>query len=515
MRFPALSLRTQIILFNTLMLAALLLAMGFALQFIARGALMRQLDRELENRFNLASAGVPLPRLFPPDFPHGPPPGERGHGPDDGEHHHREEGNRPPPPEGFPPRFRQDFPLLYFSPDGKPQSKEAQSGDAAPYDANAIKRAVQRGERTRSEAPGIPGKYPPLRVLTVPVLSEVGAGIGMVMQIAMPSEEIDRAMRGLNLALLSLLPISLIAAGAGGAFLTNRVLQPVRTATRAAAALSADAVTHEDNAVRRLPVAGNDEFSELATTFNGLLDRVATAFQKQEKLLEQQRCFTADASHELKTPLTVIRGNATYALGLPENGSNTATRQRETLTEIAAAAEDMSGLVQDLLLLARADSGNLAKEKIPLPPQEIIERALTRVRAAHPEAAQVNLALPDDLPEIRGNADELMRLFANLLDNALRHTPPAGKITVDAAPEGDFVRFTVCDTGEGIAPEHLARLGERFYRPDAARARGENASGGSGLGLAICRSIAEAHGGALTIESEVSAGTRVIVVIRQ
>ena len=507
MTFPSLSLRTQIILLNTLMLAILLLAMGFLLQFIARGTLLRQLDRELESRFALARAGMPLPDLQPLDFPRHPPHDFPGRPPG--------HGNNPPPPNDLPPppRFRRDFPLLWFSPTGSPLPIEKMDADAAPYDATALTEAVQQRRELRSDVSGFHHGRPPLRVITKPFLSEVGGNIGMVAQIAMPTDEIDRAMGGLNLALLILLPVGLIAAGAGGAFLTNRVLQPVRTATRAAAALSADAVTQNDDA-RRLPVVGNDEFSELAGTFNAVLDRLATAFHEQQRLLEQQRRFTADASHELKTPLTVIRGNATYALDLPEDGPNTAARRHEALAEIAGAAEDMSGLVQDLLLLARADSGGLAKSRTPVSLRETLNRALNRVHSAHPDAAPVRVLLDERTPALSANTDELIRLFANLLDNALRHTSPDGEIIVDAVIEGAFLAVTVQDTGDGIAPEHLTRLGERFYRPDASRARAENPQSGSGLGLAICRSIAEAHGGGLNIESVVGVGTRATVWFR-
>ena len=249
---------------------------------------------------------------------------------------------------------------------------------------------------------------------------------------------------------------------------------------------------------------GNDEFSSLAETFNGLLGRVETTFREQERALEQQRRFTADASHELKTPLTVIRGNASMALSAPQDVET----YRQSLTEIDRSAQTMSHLVHDLLLLARSDGGQLGQKRIELLVREILERARGGVTPG--ANAPITIRVEDSALSVMGNESELTRLFSNLLNNAVRYTPVDGQISVTARRQGAAITVYVQDTGIGIAPEHLAHLGERFYRVDASRAR---PSGGTGLGLSICKGIAEAHGGTLTFASAPGKGTAATVTL--
>jgi signal transduction histidine kinase len=169
----------------------------------------------------------------------------------------------------------------------------------------------------------------------------------------------------------------------------------------------------------------------------------------------------------------------------------------------------MSKLVQDLLMLARADEGQLGRDPVALPVREILERARSQV--LRPGSAPVMLdGSADPALSVRGNQGELIRLFSNLLENAVRYTAPSGQICVTAERAGAETRIRVADTGIGIAAEHLTHLGERFYRADAARTRQD---GGTGLGLAISRSIVEAHGGSLTFQSQVNQGTVVCVTL--
>ena len=254
----------------------------------------------------------------------------------------------------------------------------------------------------------------------------------------------------------------------------------------------------------RLPVSGQDEFSELASTFNGMLGRLETAFKRQEKILEQQRRFTADASHELKTPLTVIKGNTSMTLG----AHPTEADFRQSMQEIDQAANSMSHLVQDLLLLARSDSGLVSGNRIELLMREILERAISSVRPLG--GAPISLDIEDEMLCVQGNEMELTRVFSNLLNNAMRYTPEDGNITVTVRRKGDFAAVCVADTGIGIAAEHLPHLGERFYRIDDSRTR---PSGGTGLGLSICKGIVEGHQGTLIFESELGSGTRAWVML--
>jgi heavy metal sensor kinase len=289
----------------------------------------------------------------------------------------------------------------------------------------------------------------------------------------------------LRSTLLTMIPIALAIAGAGAMFLTGRALAPVRDVTAAAARIGVEDLSE------RLPVRGKDEFAQLEKTFNSMLERLEGSFERQKR-------FVADASHELKTPLTVIKANSSLALADPDLTPD----YRETLTEIDRAADRTSRIVQDLLLLARSDHGQLRLKESEVPLAGLFAEAVTEARRLHPEGARIEQAVAQEA--LWGDSNLVHQVLLNLLDNALRHTPSSGQITVTAHATG----FTVADTGAGVAPEHLAHLGERFYRVDSARAR---TGGGTGLGLAISRAIIEAHGGTLDVQSELGKGTTVTV----
>ncbi len=297
------------------------------------------------------------------------------------------------------------------------------------------------------------------------------------------SDELNRLSR----TLLTLIPIALVLAGAGGVFLTGRALAPVRETTEAAGRIGIDDLSE------RLPVRGKDEFARLAETFNGMLGRLEASFERQKR-------FVADASHELKTPLTVIKANSSLALTDPDLTAD----YRETLVEIDRAADRTSRIVQDLLLLARTDHAQLPLQEAEVPLIQLFAEAIQEAQRLHPHGASVTVEVARE--SLWGDAHLLHRVLLNLLDNALRHTPVEGTVSVCALPSG----FVVTDTGEGIAPEHLEHLGERFYRVDSARAR---TGGGTGLGLAISHSIVAAHGGTLQIASDAGKGTTVTVTL--
>lgn len=329
----------------------------------------------------------------------------------------------------------------------------------------------------------------PMRILSMPI--ERGGRIEEVLQLAYPLGGVLRELDALTATLLALVPVALLAAGLGGAFLTGRALRPVREIAGTAARLGASDLSE------RLPVSGRDEFSRLAMSINAMLARLEEAF-------ERQRRFTADASHELRTPLSIIRANTSMALEHPWPED----RYREFLRAVDIAAGRQTRIVEELLFLARADAGMLARDVGPVCLIEVLEEAAEAVsRPAHTGLQPcIRLEPLDPALMVSGSGSELTRLFTNLLENAVRHTPPEGTITVSTTVDAQSVIVTVRDTGEGIPPEHLPHLGERFYRVDAARSTG---TGGTGLGLAICRSITEAHGGWMTIESSVGEGTAV------
>jgi signal transduction histidine kinase len=324
-----------------------------------------------------------------------------------------------------------------------------------------------------------------MRILSMPI--ERRGRIDEVLQLAFPLDGVLREIDALTSTLLALVPFGLLAAGLGGAFLTDRALRPVRAIAGTTARLGASDLSE------RLPVSGHDEFSELSSSINAMLARLEEAF-------ERQRRFTADASHELRTPLSIIQANTSLALEHPWPED----RYREFLAAIDVAAVRQGRIVEELLFLARADAGKLAGDVGPVCLIEALEEAAEAV--SRPDRPGIWLEAIDPALMVPGSGSELTRLFTNLLENAVRHTPREGTVTVSARVNAKSVTITVADTGEGIALEHLSHLGERFYRIDSARSAG---TGGTGLGLAICRSITEAHGGRMTIESQIGAGTAV------
>lgn len=309
-----------------------------------------------------------------------------------------------------------------------------------------------------------------------------------------PSHQLPR----LALALLAVYGLTLLIAFGGGYWLADQAMRPVQTITRTAQDLGA----HDLN--RRLNFTRPDELGELAATFDGMLARLQAAF-------ERQRQFTADASHELRTPLTIIQLETNRALERPR----TLPEYEKTLTTIQAENEWMSRLVEELLTLARMDSGRttLNPEKLDLSELavEVVER-LTPLA----EKNQVQLTT-GTLDECLVTADRayLIHLLTNLIENGLKYAEgPASRVIVETgvAPRAGqphaWVRVT--DNGPGIPPEHLPHLFDRFYRIDASRTREEdeaNAPSGSGLGLAIVQSIAQAFGGTVEVQSEVGQGT--------
>lgn len=325
----------------------------------------------------------------------------------------------------------------------------------------------------------------PARVLSMPI--ERRGRVERVLQLVYPLGGVLQEIDALTATLLALVPFGLLAAGLGGAFLTGRALHPVREIAGTAARLGASDLSE------RLPVSGRDEFSELSSSFNAMLARLEAAF-------ERQRRFTADASHELRTPLSIVQANTSLALEHPWPQA----RYREFLAAIDAAAARQGRIVEELLFLARADAGRLARDVGPVCLLEALEEAAEAV--SRPDRPPIRLGPIDPSLMVPGSGSELTRLFTNLLENAVRHTPPEGTVTVSAQVDATSVTVSVADTGEGIAREHLPHLGERFYRVDAARSTG---TGGTGLGLAICRSITGAHGGRMTIESQPGEGTTV------
>ena len=223
---------------------------------------------------------------------------------------------------------------------------------------------------------------------------------------------------------------------------------------------------------------------------------------------EQMRVdFVANASHELRTPLATLVG---YAETLREEGVDPATRER-FLSVVHDEARRMQRLVEDLISLSRIVAERFSAPREHLRLDELIESARENIRhAARERSSEIRIETEGALPAILGERSQILQLLDNLLSNALRYGRHGAPVTIGARPEGDMIRLSVVDEGEGIAGEHIPRLTERFYRVDPSRSR---ALGGTGLGLSIVKHIVERHRGRLIIESEPGAGTSVHVLL--
>jgi heavy metal sensor kinase len=337
----------------------------------------------------------------------------------------------------------------------------------------------------------------PIRVVSAPMRAN-GRVIGAV-QVAQEVRNIDLLWRAQVGTLALFLPLAILAAAAGAYALTGRTLSPIRRLTRAASEIS-----HSDLS-RRLDVSGDDEIGELAATFNKMLARLETSFMeiegayaKMARAYDQQQRFTADAAHELRTPLTRLRLATSSALQEAESPEE----MKRALQTADRAANSMTRLVQDLLMLAKADSGQLPLHLESVDLRVVVADALENVCDGRP----IDSAFDERPLMISADAEHLQRVITNLTENACRHTPADRSIRVETVRAKDYAVVSIRDTGEGIAAEHLPRIFDRFYRADAARTRGD---GGSGLGLAICKNLVEAHGGRIEIESSPGVGTTV------
>jgi heavy metal sensor kinase len=280
--------------------------------------------------------------------------------------------------------------------------------------------------------------------------------------------------------------VFLLLAVAGGFFLSRQALRPVSENIRSARRLD------PENLSERLPTTGSgDELDELAGTINGLLDRLATYHARAVR-------FTADASHELRSPLGAMRAAVEVALQKPRG----IEEYRSTLASLGEQCDRLTTLVNGLQLLARADAGEvvLARETVDL--TSLVGEVVDMFDPIAEEAG-VSLTAEDPGPLLlTGDPSRLRQLATNLLDNALRFTARGGSVSLRVERDAQRATLRVRDTGQGIPAEHLLHVFERFYQADAARALG-----GCGLGLSICRWIVKAHGGSIGVTSAEGKGT--------
>ncbi|MDR7417917.1 MAG: ATP-binding protein [Armatimonadota bacterium] len=315
-----------------------------------------------------------------------------------------------------------------------------------------------------------------------PGLGPGGPGPGMGRRGAgPPASNLERLYRyGLINALWVSGVVAILVAGALSVFVTRRIMRPVQAMAVASHRIA------EGHYRERVPVQGTDELAELAESFNTMASAL-------EQIEARRRVLLADVVHELRTPLSGIKG---YMEGLTDG---VVPPEPEVFSRIAADVDRLQRLVTDLEELSRLDAGVLTLKRQRVRPAALVDAAIDRLRPQAEDKGLILTAdLPDGLPDVDVDHDRILQVMLNLIGNAIQYTPAPGRVSVSARAVGSWVQLDVTDTGIGIAAEHLPHVFERFYRVDRSRAR---AGGGSGLGLTIARYLVEAHGGRIWASS--------------
>ena len=315
----------------------------------------------------------------------------------------------------------------------------------------------------------VPGLDEPSRLFVTPLVRE---GRRLVLVVGVTVQDRNETLSSLRNELLIAMPVALLLATLAGYALAGVSLRPVEAMRRRAAAISAD------TADERLPMPGTgDEVERLAETLNSMLDRL-------EEALERERSFVADAGHELRTPLALLRTELELALRHAETKEDL----REAVLSSSGEVERLAQLAEDLLLIARSDRGRIPLRLDDVAVDDLFASVASRFEWRAQEAGRPILIVPAPGLCVHGDRLRLEQALGNLIDNALRYG--GAVVQLDASAVDDRVELHVRDHGAGFPPDFLARAFERFSRPDSARTRG-----GAGLGLSIVRAIAEAHGG--------------------
>ena len=308
---------------------------------------------------------------------------------------------------------------------------------------------------------------------------------GLWVRGLMEAPESGQAIRNTLTLAAVVIPCFILLSGLGGFWIAKRAFRPLERITATAEAISEGA----DLAARIEPTRGNNEFTRLTATFNQMFERLERSFESEKQ-------FTADASHELRTPVSIIKGACEYAEKFDESPEERA----ETLAMIHRQAVRMSSLITQLLSITRLEQGteHTAMEELDL--TELVE-TVCRDQAYPPE--RLTLELEEGLI-IRGSSALLTRLLQNLIDNGFKYGKEGGQVWVSTQKTGEEIRLSVRDNGIGIPKEQQDQIWQRFYQVDAARSHDK----GAGLGLSMVQKIAQTHGGWMSVESVPGLGSQ-------
>ncbi|MGL5930294.1 MAG: ATP-binding protein, partial [Dermatophilaceae bacterium] len=363
----------------------------------------------------------------------------------------------------------------------------------------AVRRATVGTEPARVDVGGDVGTH----LMTARTLPT-----GATTYVGLPTAPVDELLSRLVAVVVGGTLVGLVLVGAGGTALIRRSLVPLDRVAGTASRVSALELSSGDVALaERVAPAdadGRTEVGQVGLALNRMLDNVESALRARQESETRVRRFVADASHELRTPLASIRGYAELTRREPEP---VPAPVAHAIGRVEAEALRMQELVEDLLLLARLDSGRpLARDPVDL--SLLTMNAVSDAHAASPDH-EWELDLPAVPVELTGDAARLYQILANLLANARTHTPPRTRVVTRLRTEGDVIRISVSDNGPGI-PDHLrSTVFERFTRGDDSRSR---AHGSTGLGLSIVAAVGQAHGGRVEVESRPGATTFSVVL---
>jgi len=475
---PAMSLRLRLTLWYGMVLLLVLLVFASAVYMVMAERLRDQVDRSLEETARVAIRALEERRFGPflllQDIS-----------------------------EAFPELAVLDKFFQIFGPTGTITIQSANlKRTEIPLSRMALEAAI-KGQTTFESA-----RYTgtaAVRLISVPILH--GGTLVNIVQVGTSLQPIEETLHRLLLILLATVPAAVLAAVGAGWFVARRALRPVRNITDAARRIAAGdlsqrlQVSAADAAERRVYRA--DEIGQLAETFNDMIARLEVSFR-------QIRQFSLDASHELRTPLTVMKGETELAL----RRSRTEQEYRAVLESSLEEIDRMSRIVDELLFLSRADLGEVRMAKAPVRLDLLlqdVQRHSAVLGGLAGEGRQVEITSVILEPvTVMGDELRLRELVLNLVDNAVKYSHRGGTVELSLARAGSEARLSVRDEGIGIAPEEQARIFDRFYRTEAARA---HAKAGTGLGLSICAWITQAHEGRIEVESKPGVGSTFTVVL--
>ena len=315
-----------------------------------------------------------------------------------------------------------------------------------------------------------------------------------LLQLSIPTTPIDQSVATTRLILAFGIFVALGIAAALTLPLISVALRPLIEMERVSSSIANGALS-----LRLVEPPTQDEIGRMARAFNSMVARLEATFARQKR-------FVADVSHELRTPLTGLGGSLEVLLLGADNGDE--ETERHLLSGMYSEVERMQRLVADLLSLTRLDEGHLKLRVEAIAITQLVEKVCEQVQGLT-HSHKLSSHIPSDLPALRGDAEQLRRVLLNIVENALKFTPPAGCIEIVAGEEAEYIRLEIRDTGVGISPQDLPHVFDRFYRADSSRTRLSLQAGGSGLGLSIAREIVELHGGKIAIKSLPGKGTTV------